>query len=65
MAPLIELEHLFDVQKGFAPPLRDGRQAVVNIIEPVGVKPTSTPRFAQVLAECLRTTKINEDPLKI
>jgi len=32
MAPLIEIEHVFDALQGFKRPLREGREARKNII---------------------------------
>ncbi|KAK3918305.1 tRNA dimethylallyltransferase [Frankliniella fusca] len=60
MAPLIEIEHLVDALKGFSRPLREGRLAVANIVDPVGVRPSKSKRYVDVEAMVIRTTKINE-----
>jgi hypothetical protein len=63
MAPLLDLEHLFDALKGFKRPSSEGREAMKNLIV-VGIK-KSDAKCALVNALCVRTTKIDEDPLTI
>lgn len=61
--PLIELEHIFDALKGFSRPIREGRETLNNIVH-VGVK-DRTESEVNIHALCMRTTKINEDPVRI
>lgn len=63
MSHIIELEHIFDALKGFVRPLREGREAVNNLVF-VGVRENSQ-KIIKIESFCLRTTKINEDPVKI
>lgn len=63
MEPLIDLEHLVDALQGFVRPLREGREAVNNIVC-VGKK-GEKESVVKVEALCVRTTKINEEPVKI
>lgn len=63
MAPLIYLEHIIDALQGFRRPLREGREAMKNIII-VGIR-SKTAKAVHIEAACVRTTKINEPPVRI
>ena len=63
MAPFLELEHLIDALKGFSRPSAEGREAIVNLVC-VGTRLNDNER-AVVEALCIRTTKIDDPPVKI
>ncbi|KAK3927632.1 Poly(ADP-ribose) glycohydrolase 1 [Frankliniella fusca] len=63
MAPLLELEHVIDALQGFKRPLREGREAIGNLVV-VGIRSRSKAEVT-VEAHCVRTTKINENPVEI
>ena len=64
MASLIELEHIFDALQGFQRPLREGRDALTNIIY---MEKSSDQKKSEVKVEalCIRTSSINEEPAVI
>ncbi|KAK3920208.1 Trigger factor [Frankliniella fusca] len=60
MAPLLQLEHVFDAQQGFVRPLIEGRLAIPNIVS-VGVK-SRRGDLVEIQAIVVPSTSINKDP---
>ena len=63
MAPLIDLEHVIDALQGFKRPMREGREALKNLVV-CGIA-SKTQQEVKIEALCIRTTKISEPPLNI
>lgn len=63
MAPFLELEHLIDALKEFSRPSAEGREALANLFC-VGTRVNNKEKVV-VEALCIRTTNIDEPPVKI